>query len=190
MKRDPFVRCLLPLAALALLAGCATAPKPLQGEFSSSSPGQDAPEGTRVRWGGTIVEVEPKQDVTCFQILSRELGPLARPREGDVSEGRFIACRSGFYDPAIFDIGREVTVVGNRSGVEVRRIGEYDYTLPRVAADVVYLWPVRYSFDEWYPSPSFWGPGWGPGWGWYGFYHRPFIHRHHIRRPRTERPEG
>jgi outer membrane lipoprotein len=189
MNRRP----LWSLSAVLLLAGCATAPKPLQGDFASSAPDQPAAEGERVRWGGTIVAVEPKQEVTCFQILSRELGPTARPRETDFSAGRFIACRSGFYDPAIFDIGREVTVVGNRSGEETRRVGEYDLRLPRVAADVVYLWPVRYSFDEYYyPGPSlFWGPGWAPGWGWYGFYSRPIIHHHHHHpRPRKEKPPG
>ena len=57
---------LLPLAAAMLLAGCVTAPKALQGEFSAIEPGQAAREGRlgdRVRWGGRIVSVDRKSVV-------------------------------------------------------------------------------------------------------------------------------
>jgi outer membrane lipoprotein len=65
----------------------------------------------------------------------------------DRSEGRFIACRAGFYDPAVFTAGREVTIAGTVTGFEARRIGDYDYRYPRVAADVIYLWPERRDRD-------------------------------------------
>ena len=77
----------------------------------------------------------------------------------DASGGRFIACRAGFYDPAIFQVDREVTVTGVVDGFETRRIGEYDYRFPRLAADVIYLWPVRERVDvvhEPVPGPWWW----------------------------------
>ena len=47
------------IVAVALLAtGCATSPKPLQGEFSAVTPDEASasqPQGELVRWGGTIV---------------------------------------------------------------------------------------------------------------------------------------
>lgn len=174
------MRYLMLLFAALLAAGCATAPKPLQGEFAATSPRAAPPEGERVRWGGQIVVVEPKPELTCFQVLAKELGPGARPRQGDASEGRFLACREGFYDPAVFTAGREITVVGNLSGRESRRIGDYDYELPRVAADVVYLWPQRYSFDDYYYQPyvMWWPYG---HWGWSG----PVIRYHRVRHSRS-----
>jgi outer membrane lipoprotein len=159
------------LAALAL-AACATAPRPLQGEYVTGSPTVGHAEGERVRWGGEIISVETRPEATCFQVLSRELSESARPRAGDTSSGRFLACREGFYDPAVFTSGREITVTGRIAGRETRRIGEYDYPLPRIEADVVYLWPQRPLFDDRYSlhrRGPFFHPGWYGGW-----YYRPY----------------
>lgn len=79
----------------------------------------------------------------------------------DASDGRFLACRSGFYDPAVFEPGREVTFIGKIEGYETTKIGEYDYKLPKVNADVVYLWPVVREVDV---VPAYpYGP-WGDPW--------------------------
>ena len=152
------------LAAL-LLAACATQPQPLQGEFADISP-QDAVErdsaGAMVRWGGRIVRTEPLANRTCFEMISTRLNSSGRPywATDDVG-GRFIACREGFYDPALFQQDREVTFTGRIDGYESRQIGEYDYRVPRVAADVVYLWPVRERVDV-VSRPAPW-----PWWGWW-----------------------
>ena len=137
------------LAAL-LLAGCVTTPRPLQGQYSGVFPSEAAARGApgeRVRWGGQVVGVHNAANESCFEIVGKALSSDGRPLVRDRSEGRFIACRAGFYDPAVFTAGREVTVVGAISGFESRRIGDYDYRYPRVAADVVYLWPERRDVD-------------------------------------------
>ena len=172
------------IASLALALGaCATVPTPLQGEFASQSPpATGLADGALVRWGGEVLAVEPKAGATCFQILSRELNMDARPMHRDSSGGRFLACRQGFYDPAMFPEGREVTVVGNLSGAEPRKIGEYDVDLPRVAASEIDLWPEHYQQYGYYGG--WYGPGWyGPGWGyydpfWWGIY-PTVIYVHH-----------
>lgn len=150
------------LAATAL-AGCATVPAPLQGQYGNVTPHDAAASGQRgipVRWGGRIVSTEPMADRTCFEIVSTSLDATGRPRwAADATGGRFIACRAGFYDPAIFQPDREVTITGVVDGHESRRIGEYDYRFPRVEADVVYLWPVRERVDvvaQPVPSPWWW----------------------------------
>lgn len=141
------IRTLAALAAAALLAACASQPKPLQGEFTALTPHDAAAtdaRGSQVRWGGRIVQVEPRADSTCFEMVSTRLDHYGRPYwADDDSGGRFIACRSGFYDPAIFEANREVTFTGRLSGYEDRRIGGYGYRFPVVEADVVYLWPKR-----------------------------------------------
>jgi len=158
------------------LASCASVPTPLQGQFASVTPRDAATSGgsgEAVRWGGEIIKVEPKTDQTCFEILARQLDATARPVARDPSGGRFIACRNGFYDPEDFARGRELTVTGRLGGVERGKVGEFDYTYPRVAADTIYLWPkrsmyARYPYyDPWYGDPFWWGAGpyWGPYWG-------------------------
>jgi len=159
-------RIVLPMLGAALLAACASQPRPLQGSFTEITPQQAAASdstGATVRWGGRIVEVEPQSNRTCFQMISTRLSAYGRPywATDDVG-GRFIACRTGFYDPALFEKNREVTFTGRIDGYENRRIGGYDYRFPRVEADVVYLWPVRERVDVITTRPPPW-----PWWGWW-----------------------
>jgi len=161
------------VTAAVLLAGCVTAPTPLQGEFVALSPAEASRTqalGERVRWGGTIVGVEPRADSTCFEVLGRPLSDNARPRRTDAGAGRFLACRGGFYDPAIFADGRELTVVGRITGTEARPVGAYSYPYPRVDADVVFLWPEREERDVYYVGAF----GWHHRPYWAGYYLRPY----------------
>ncbi|WP_049620850.1 Slp family lipoprotein [Frateuria defendens] len=179
---------LIPLAgATVLLAACATVPQPLQGTYtdvSTSSAQQGGAGGTKVRWGGEIIKTEPGPQNTCFFVLSRPLDSQARPKTGDngANQGRFVACRNGFYDPEVFVRGREITVTGTLHGTVSQKIGEYEYAYPRVEADVVYLWPKRPLYVNYPPGfyDPFWGPGWGPywgpwGWGGPGYWGRPPV---------------
>lgn len=151
--------------ATALLTACASQPQPLQGAFAQISPGDAIATdstGAMVRWGGRIVDVEPQPNRTCFEMISTRLGVTGRPYwASDDVGGRFIACRTGFYDPALFERNREVTFIGRVAGYENRRIGQYDYRFPRVEADVVYLWAVRERVDV-VTRPAPW-----PWWGWW-----------------------
>ena len=173
---------LLALCLGLALSGCATVPKQLQGEYTSQIPtGDTLSQGASVRWGGEVISVEPGESGTCFQILSRELNAEARPRQNTrASGGRFLACHEGFFDPAIYPEGTELTVTGRLDGYESRRIGEYDLNMPRVAAATVYLWPERpeWPYDYRYgPYPAFYDPFW------YGFYPRVvYMHGHHHHR--------
>lgn len=152
-----------------LLAGCATHPTPLQGDYLPVSPQQAATgehTGATVRWGGRVVEVEPRADHTCFTVLSTRLDAQGRPHaDVEADSGRFLACRAGFYDPAVFAQDREVTFTGRIGGYDQQRIGEYDYRLPRLDAEVVYLWPEREDVRVimHHPHPYRWHPY---GWWW------------------------
>ncbi|MEN1926967.1 Slp family lipoprotein [Luteimonas sp. MJ293] len=154
-----------------LLSGCVTHPAPLQGEYLPVTPqqaGSGNHTGAPVRWGGRVIEVQPQADRTCFTMLSAQLDPYGRPSHSpDGSDGRFMACRTGFYDPAVFTAEREVTFTGRITGYEDTRIGEYNYRLPHMDADVVYLWPERSDtqtiIHHPHPHPAFWHPY---GWWW------------------------
>ena len=130
-----------------------------------------APTGAQIRWGGTIAKVENRRDDTLIEIVERPLNGEGRPTDGDRSSGRFLARIGGFVDPAVYESGREITVVGTLADAVTRKIGEYAYRFPVVDVAHHYLWPQRpvaaypryydpFWYDPWYP----WGPyPWYPG---------------------------
>jgi len=163
------IRLAIVACAALLLGACATYPGPLQGQYTGVRPHQAAERdmtGAMVRWGGRIVSVEPQQNRTCFEMISTRLDSQGRPYwASDEVGGRFIACRQGFYDPALFQADREVTFTGRIGGYETRKIGGYDYRFPRLEADVVYLWPIQERVDVVHRPGPYRGYPWG-GW-WY-----------------------
>mgnify|MGYP005841053553 CR=1 FL=1 len=180
---------LLPITLL--VAGCASVPDPLEGNYSEAfypKQAQDQSVGANVRWGGTIIETRPEADRTCVEILAQPLDRRGQPVPSDDDRGRFLACRNEFIDPEIFVNGREVTTVGEVTTFRDGNVGEFNYTYPVVDADAVELWPdrpnggyygygsygyrpygygYRYSYRPYYRSSFYYG----------GFHHGGFIHR-------------
>lgn len=134
------------IAALTAALGLgACVPAALKGEFTEIKPETVAAvEGVappaHVRWGGVVLSLSNSPTVSCFEVLGRPLDLSARPKRGDASEGRFLACQDGFRDPEVFAPGREITVVGELVGSEPRQIGDHVYHYPTVAASDVHLW--------------------------------------------------
>lgn len=129
-----------------LLTACVSIPIPLQGQYSLLLPDEAAKREVSdelVRWGGRVVTVETQAERSCFEIVGISLDASGRPLKQDRSAGRFIACRGGFYDPQVFKAGRDITITGRIEGYEIRKVGEFAYRYPRVAADTIYLWPER-----------------------------------------------
>lgn len=182
----------LALAGLLAVGACATVPQPLSGEYTALTPTQAAQGGsggTLVRWGGEIIKTEPEANQTCFFVLSKALDSSARPVLDNGSQGRFMACHDGFYDPEVFTKGREVTFTGTTHGIVSRKVGDYDYAYPRLVANTVYLWPKRPRVVR-YQSPFYRDPFWGPAspWGYYDpFWYSPrrviVVRGHHHHRP-------
>ncbi len=134
------------VSVLAMLAGCATF-TPVAGQYPPITPKDSqsgAYHGSLVRWGGTIIATQPKKNETCFLVLSLPLRRDGHPVVGGgVSDlGRFAACAPGFYDPARYLPGREVTFVGRIVGIVHHKVGKYDYPYPKIEAGEVYLWPL------------------------------------------------
>jgi len=157
-----------------LVSACVHPPAQLaDGPFVDADPVRArAPDacGQRVRWGGSIVSVEPRTSETCFEVVERPLDAVARPRDTDESGGRFIACAPGFYDPVVYEKGREITVVGVVDAPATGTIGEYEYQFARLKAERVYLWSKRSPYP---PDVHVINPwGWTPYWGTFG---RPYF---------------
>jgi len=98
-------------AIVGALVACAQPPSkgpvknitPLQAIESSSV-------GDEVRWGGPILSIAPKQEETCFRMLSYFLGSNGEPHVQDQPQGHFLACAKGYYDPAVYAPRRLMTV--------------------------------------------------------------------------------
>ena len=128
-----------------LMSACTSIPEQLKGDYPALKPIDSGPAllETRVRWGGVILETRPEESHTCFEILSRQLQTSMRPKNADRTNGRFIACKPGFYDPEVFKKDREVTLTGKIIHIDKRKVGEYDYRFPIVDIEFMTLWPVR-----------------------------------------------
>ena len=179
---------LLAAFAASLLAACSTVPEGLRGEYAPLSPNQVGPRdiGRDVRWGGVILATRPDANRTCFEVLSRSLDRSMRPRNEDLTQGRFIGCTTGFHDPEVFKKNREISMTGRVEAIETGKVGEFEYRFPVLAADFVTMWPERpdviiYDYYDpfFYPHPWY---GWGP------YYHYPFPY--HQRFPRVYRQGG
>ena len=155
-----------------LTTGCVSVPAQLQGEYPGLLPEQTANRdiGKQVRWGGVVLEAYPDNEKTCFEILSRALAKSMRPKTEDQTSGRFIACKSGFHDPEVFARGRELTLTGRIEEIGTRKVGDYDYVYPIVAAGFITMWPERpdvvvYDYYDPFYSPYYW--------------HRPYFYPYH-----------
>jgi outer membrane lipoprotein len=98
---------------------------------------------TQVRWAGVIFETRPQEDHTCFAVLARPIEKSMRPQGTNRSDGRFIACKPGFYDPEYLKVESEVTLTGRIIHIDKRKIENNDYLVPIVEVDSMTLWPAR-----------------------------------------------
>lgn len=171
------------LGLVLLLAGCAgDVPEPIRTDLPDSPQLKEVRQdpaafvGERVRWGGTIAEVQNRQEVTRIQLVARGLNGRGKPRREGSSAGRFLAEVEGFLDPAVYAEERLLTVVGRLQEPETQPIGDYAYQFPVVRVDSHHLWPQPDPIQ----APGYYGGPYGDPW--YRFHpygHR--IHPHHFR---------
>lgn len=145
------------LVANGVLAGCAGAPPALQGgPFADIAPKfahQDS-VGKRVRWGGRITASHIREHESCFEVAAAELDSTARPWGDNATQGTFFVCLSGFYDPAVYQTGRLVTVTGTVRAFETVESGNASGSRPKVEGESIYLWPRLSPHREW--NPGWW----------------------------------
>lgn len=161
------------LLTAGLMAGCASVPESLEGNYAESLYPNQATEQSidaNVRWGGAVIETRPQSDRTCIEVLAKPLDRRAQPEMSDEDNGRFLACQSEFIDPEIFENGRNVTAVGRISGFREGNVGDYEYVYPVVDADAVELWPEE-------AGNAYYGHGYyGHGYSYGPYYHSSFYY--------------
>ncbi len=161
-----------------LLTACAPFSKRVMSEVNPTIPfadvlkDPDRYKGQTVLWGGVIIETTNREGETLIKVRQTNLDLEKSPINTDKSAGRFIVRYHGFLDPAIFDKGREITVVGTLSGKEEQALGEARYLYPVVDSKELRLWEKRREVSPY--DPWFWGPPYDFGYP----YPYPWWHRH------------
>mgnify|MGYP001047677994 FL=1 len=182
----PSPRLALVIGPVVLLAGCVTYPLPPElrdppAPDVSVAEVQAAPErhaGQLVRWGGKILEVRNRPQVTEIDVLATALGDNGVPSTDGQGLGRLVAEIAGFLDPVEYPKDRRITVAGRVAGTRIRSVGDYPYSYPVVAVGEYRIWaqpaPVPYWHRYPYYGPPFYPWGWGypwrpwyPGWPYY-----------------------
>lgn len=126
-------------------------------------------------------------DLEVLQRPTGEEGRLTRDRLR--SEGRFLAVRDAFLDPAGLPEGAPITIIGTVKGLTTRQLDESDDVYPVLEAKHITDWKTlaaqtgdKSIYSGFYYSPYFWG-GFYPYRGFYpysscgrrGFY-RPYLY--------------
>jgi len=168
-----------------LASGCSSVPKPIdvpEGEALTSYEVVSANKNntsflsSKARWGGKIVKVENKQDVSEIEVVFFPENSFGKPRTGQPSAGRFKAIVEGFVDPIVFEKGRLITVVGEVSAPQTALIGEQAYQYPTLTALGYHMWKEtsEVDVDAFAFSPfgfharynrAFFSPWYDPFWG-------------------------
>lgn len=97
--------------------------------------------GRAVRWGGTIVAVQPAPNGSWLEVSERPLSRAGRPVLEGGSDGRFLVRTRHVLDPVRYAPGRELTVEGVVRGTMDANVGDQRYTLPLIRARSFDLWP-------------------------------------------------
>ncbi len=149
--------------------------------------------GRTVMVGGNVIKAKRTEAGTELEILQ-----LPTEREGFLteerlrSEGRFLAVREAFLDPASLPQGTPITVIGTVKGETTRPLDESDYTYPILEVKHIIDWNSIASqrrrdrspyYGAYYPpyGPSglypyggayggYWGGPFGGYYGGRGFY--------------------
>ena len=125
-------------------------------------------EGKTIVLGGEVLEARNRPEGTTLVVLERQMDRTLRPRDLDLSGGRFMVRFSEYLDPAIYSRGRLITVAGKVEGTLAENVGEVPYSYLLLEGRECYLWRESYETrPSWYepfnayPYPWWYDPYWG-----------------------------
>lgn len=129
------------------------------------------------RWGGKVINVINKENISQIQILFHPLDYYGRPRTTIPTEGRFAISSTQFLDPAVYKKDTEITVSGVLTGEIKQQIGEKTLVLPLLSVQNIHLWPKLQQYnDRYYPYYPYY-----PFYNYYYPYHPYNRHHFHYR---------
>ncbi|CUQ67604.1 Slp family lipoprotein [Candidatus Nitrospira inopinata] len=138
--------------------------------------------GRTVSLGGIVLAAKRTSQQTELEILQlpRKEGRIST-KDRLRSEGRFIAVREEFLDPATVPPGTPVTIIGTVQGSITRRLDEAEYLYPVLAIKHLIDWNTVDMEEPDTAPAAFYGPYyyppfgyWGVPYGYYPFWTRPY----------------
>lgn len=165
------------LSTLLLVSGCASLDDSLESD-SSGTPqityaqlktSTETYKGQAVTFGGKVLSAKRLKEGTRIEILQLPLTSSLKPIfDLSKSQGRFVAIKREFLDPATLPPDTFVTISGEVTGSITLPLDETEYTYPVVDIKNVRVWPkdedgpprIRPYMG---PGP-YWGPYWSPYW--------------------------
>jgi len=134
---------------LLLLAACSTSgslqPSGVTPAQLSLS-GDASVKGKNFTWGGSVVSIKNLKDHTLVEVMAYPLDSKGMPDTGAGSQGRFLADRAGFLEPAEYPGGQLITVTGPMLGYTDGKVGEADYRYPALQAVQIKRWSEAESY--------------------------------------------
>ncbi|TKS61586.1 MAG: hypothetical protein EWM72_00334 [Nitrospira sp.] len=135
--------------------------------------------GRVVMVGGIVIGAKRTKDQTEIEVLelpTKGEGPSTKDRLR--SEGRFLAVREEFLDPASVPPGTPISVIGVVRGSTARPLDESEYTYPVVEIKHLIDWNTVASQKSG-GDAAFYGPYYPP----YGYWGRPYGYSPYFGRP-------
>jgi outer membrane lipoprotein len=96
--------------------------------------------GKVVLLGGQILGTNAQEGQTWIEVLQKPLGSRQRPKDTDLSYGRFLIRFPDFRDPAIYAPGRLITVLGEVQGGHLSPLSRTTYNYPVLVPREAHLW--------------------------------------------------
>jgi len=156
-----------------ILSGCASASDQAgtpQLSFAQVKADPHSFNGQPVTFGGKVLSAKRLKDGTRIEILQLPLDASLQPTNDlSTSQGRFVALRKEFLDPATVPPGTFLTITGDIAGSITLPLDETEYTYPLLLIKTLRVWTnteeeeaprIRRPIG---PGP-YWGPYWSPYW--------------------------
>jgi len=152
MYRRNITKWVLLVASIFIVSACASSPFNMEGVHQTISPAQTLDNKThlnkRVVWGGMIVEIRNLKNSSQLELLNYPLDTNGEPVRSAQPQGRFIIKVNSFLDPAQYNSGRWLSVLGSVLPSEPGKIGEVKYQYPVVQSEQLHLWPEYSSTGD------------------------------------------
>ncbi|MBL8037631.1 MAG: Slp family lipoprotein [Nitrospira sp.] len=161
------------LSSALILSGCAltggqneTIPSgPPPPTFGQVKAAPEAYTGQPVTFGGKVLGARRLKEGTRIEILQLPLAASLEPTPDlTTSQGRFVALREEFLDPATIPAGTFITVTGEMAGSVALPLDEMEYTYPLVHVTSLRVWSEQDDEPPRIRRPLGPGPSWGPYW--------------------------
>ncbi|MCS6896793.1 MAG: Slp family lipoprotein [Nitrospira sp.] len=125
--------------------------------------------GRTVSVGGIVLTAKRTAEWTELEILQlpRKEGRISA-QDRLRSEGRFLAVREEFLDPASVPPGTPITVIGTVKGSVTRRLDETDYLYPLLEVKHLIDWNTVEVEDSGLSPALLYGPYYYPPFGYFG----------------------